>query len=163
MIEGAGACHFKNGFQISYEMLFYSYAHIYWVSQGAPGVWFDVSWKRLLVHDPLLYFLSPHVSAWGFGIAQLRIGWGFAGHWLRGTKILGPADEQTTKFFERCTDLRSLQPLFAASSTGIGRSSASSRGCKMQRGAQRDNGAAPTRLGGGGGAVLSELSLRDNF
>ena len=41
-----------------------------------------------------------------FGIKQSKIGWKFAEQWLLKAKILGPADEQTTRFFEKCTDLK---------------------------------------------------------
>ena len=32
------------------------------VPKKTPDVWFDVSWKRLYLHDLLLYFLHPHTS-----------------------------------------------------------------------------------------------------
>ena len=38
---------------------------------------------------------------------QSKIGWKFAEQWLPKAKILGPADEETTRFFEKCTDLKS--------------------------------------------------------
>ena len=38
-----------------------------------------------------------------FGKKQSKIGFKFAEQWLPKAKILGPADEQTTRFFEKCT------------------------------------------------------------
>ena len=38
------------------------------------------------------------------GIKQSKIGYQFAEEWLLKVKILGPADEQTTRFFEKCAN-----------------------------------------------------------
>ena len=41
-----------------------------------------------------------------FGTQQSKIGGKFAKQWLPKAKILGPADEQTTRFFQKCTNLK---------------------------------------------------------
>ena len=37
---------------------------------------------------------------------QSKIGYKFAEKWLLKANILGPADEQTTRLFEKCTNLK---------------------------------------------------------
>ena len=67
-------------------------------------VWFEVSWKRLYLHNLFLYFLKSSYFNLKFGIKQSKIGWKFAEQWLPKVKISEPVDDRRPDFFEKCTN-----------------------------------------------------------
>ena len=83
------------------------------ITTGCPKECLTFIWCKLkttvLTRFAFMFYEYSYVNL-KFGIEQSKIGWKFAEQWLPKAKILERSDEQATRSFEKCTNLK--QPYF---------------------------------------------------
>ena len=79
---------------------------IWWFGVQNSFIWCKL--KTTVLTQPAFIFSESSYFNLKFGINQFKIGLKLAEQWLAKAKILGPVDEQTARFFKKCTYLKQL-------------------------------------------------------